>query len=99
MHTLNRYYLVVLCLSVLAGAGCEKESTGAGVSFVPTPLPNTAPKVNAGQDIWVKVPVDSCILTGSAKDAEDNIEKYHWRQISRPQLSHLGSPDLAQTKV
>ena len=96
---------VIVCFTALLGlfsmAGCKKETT-ANSSLPPGPsLPplasNSAPKANAGVDILVILPVNSCVLYGSTSGS--NIKSYAWKKISGPSTYILESPDSLGTKV
>jgi pectate lyase len=48
------------------------------------PIANQAPRVDAGADISVNLPVDSVILKGIASDADGKIVSYEWNKLSGP---------------
>ena len=94
------YLLMVVTTGVVTLAGCEKDSTAAqGTLLPPAPVKNTAPRPYAGTDIWVVVPADHCTLSGSAIDAENNVDRYFWKQVAGPLSSIIESPNSIQTRV
>ena len=107
---MRRFYpclLMALTISVISVASCEKETpvlqvvTPPPTPTPPTPPPptNTAPLCFAGEDIWVVEPDNFCILTGSASDRENNIEKYEWKQVAGPLSGNIETPASKETKV
>ena len=102
MRQFYLYALLALSLITLALAGCKKEESVTPTT-APPPIPpyavNTAPTVNAGKDVWLFVPTDTAYLAGLATDAQNNIEKFLWRQISGAQAAVIESPIAMQTKV
>jgi hypothetical protein len=100
MRRFYLYFLTVLAAGAIGLASCEKEAPATQITTTPLPpVINTAPKAYAGQDIWILVPTNSCTLSGSAIDAETNVEKYLWKQVSGPLSCIIESTNSVQTKV
>ena len=110
MRTFYLSVLVVLSLGSLALPGCDKEDPITQTAPTPTPPPqpptpippppaNTAPVAVAGADTWVPLPADSVVLTGASWDAENNVDKYEWRQISGPVKGDAIYPGLKRMRV
>jgi hypothetical protein len=89
------------CVGLIVYCGCSKESSTTRVttSRSPATVVNTPPKVSAGATIQMFLPVDSANLSGSAKDAENNISSYRWDQLSGPNQAMIQTPDSLQTKI
>jgi hypothetical protein len=92
-HVINGLILIV-------NSGCIKEKPTTRVITPPPPtVVNTPPTVYAGVNIGVYLPVDSAFLSGSATDAENNIDSYKWRQLSGPGQAIIYTPDSLKTKI
>ena len=73
-------FLLILVVILFVSPGCKKDTE---IDFTPTPpiqppppsvpVVNTAPYVSTGSDIFIKSPIDTCSLIGSAFDDNDNI--------------------------
>jgi hypothetical protein len=84
--------VIILVVFVFVIAGCKKEST----SLITR---NTPPKANAGSDIQVNLPANSCVLAGSAQDDENNIDVILWKKVSGPASFYIENPGLLSTSV
>jgi hypothetical protein len=60
---------------------------------------NIPPKVNAGTDMVITLPVDSIELTGSGSDTDGSIVSYAWRNTIGPSSFIIEKPGEAVTKV
>jgi len=78
MKKINYPRLVLFALLVLVNINCKKDIIGS------PPQTNSAPVVNAGTDIRLEIPLTHTLLTGTANDANGNIEEYNWRKIAGP---------------
>lgn len=97
MRRFYLYFLAVISTGVLALISCEKESPATGATA--TPPTNTAPRVNAGHDVWIALPANNGTLNGSASDLEYNIEKILWQKVSGPPSFVFEKPNSVVTKV
>lgn len=61
------------CLLLLISAGCKKDTTE-----------NTAPHVYSGDNQFLFLPANSCLLKGESFDMQNNIQRYSWRKIAGP---------------
>ena len=77
---------LITVIILLLSWGCNKEG-------------NTPPRVEAGPNIHVFLPLDSAFLNGSTSDAENNIESCRWSQFSGPGLAIIPTPDSFKTKI
>ena len=98
MKKINLVQYLVFIMIILLNTDCKKETPLSSPLSNPSPS-NTAPKANAGQNIQVLLPVDFCLLSGSASDAESNIKSYTWKKISGPTICILENPDSLVTTV
>lgn len=57
------------------------------------------PTANAGGDIWLITPSNSCTLYGSASSGSSSIKGYEWKKISGPASYSIESPDSLRAKV
>jgi hypothetical protein len=81
--------LVIILLATLGFTACKK------IQF-----DNYAPVANAGRDTVIILPVNSCLLDGSAStDKENNIVSYHWKLVAGPSGVNIAKPNSPQTKV
>lgn len=94
---------VLLPVAILfLNTNCKKEppyANATGVVVPPPPIVNTAPKVKEGGDEYVFLPANSCILTGSAVDKENNIHRVLWSKISGPSSFEIENPNSLSTRV
>jgi hypothetical protein len=94
---------VLLPVAILfVNANCKKEppyATATGVVVPPPPTVNTAPKVTGGADEYVFLPANTCYLTGSAFDKENNIQKVLWSKIAGPSSFVIENPNSFSTTV
>jgi hypothetical protein len=99
MKKLHLIPLLILFLNV----GCKKDPSISSPPPIQTPPPvnsaNTAPYVSTGNDIFIVLPSDSCVLKGSAYDENDNICKYLWKQVSGSSTVVIETPDSLTTKL
>ncbi len=63
------------------------------------PAVNIPPKVSAGVNQTITLPVNNIILTGSASDADGQIANYLWENISGPSDYKIETPNSAVSKV
>jgi hypothetical protein len=63
------------------------------------PVPNVAPKANAGADKTITLPVAVLSLTGSGTDTDGSITGYAWSRISGPATGTISAPTAATTTV
>ena len=64
--------------------------------------PNSEPVANAGPNITITLPKNSTTIEGSAKDDDDDIDRYRWRQVSGPTdatLEDVNKPTLIVKKL
>ena len=100
MKKINLIQYLLFIMVILINANCKKEMQSGETIIINTPTPvNTAPIVKTGNDIQVVLPVDSCILSGSAWDGESNIKSYRWEKISGPLSYTFENQDSRSTKV
>jgi hypothetical protein len=94
--------LTLTALTIVA-SGCsgptQPAAVGATVQRPTTGADNTAPRVNAGLDMWVPSPGNFVMLEGFADDAERNIERFLWTKVSGPPSYSIESPELRRTRV
>lgn len=60
-----------------------------------TPTPNQVPKVNAGTDVAITLPVNAVQLNGSASDPDGSIQSYSWGKVSGPNLYTITNATIA----
>lgn len=61
---------------------------------------NTPPLANAGNDIIIRLPVDSVMLDGSASyDPDGKVGEYLWTQLSGPSASEIIASQHVKTNV
>jgi len=82
-------------LLFLINTACNKEDTISQAS----PQPNTKPIVYAGQDQTIFLPASAVTLTGSATDAERNINSYVWKQVNGSATAKIEMPQSLTTRV
>ena len=70
--------------------GCKKDNNAV------TPRP---PVVDAGSAQTIKLPLDSVMLTGSAKAVDARVVAYEWSEVSGPNIPAIVSPGLPATEV
>lgn len=61
--------------------------------------PNTAPVVDAGNNVTITLPVNTVQLNGSVFDAESNVQTISWTQQSGPAGAIIATPGTAVTSV
>jgi hypothetical protein len=64
------------------------------VTLKVNPVPNAIPKVNAGADKVITLPVNSITLTGTASDSDGTISSYLWTKQSGPSATMSGTTGL-----
>jgi hypothetical protein len=90
---IKRLYPSLILAAVVIFAACAKSNNNPS-----TPLP-PAPKVNAGPDQTIALPVDSVTLTGSAHDSVSGITGYSWTEISGPNTPLIVTDGNPTTQV
>jgi hypothetical protein len=94
-NTMRAPVLFLICLySTFVHAGTIRTETR-----LKSRVENILPVANAGQDIVLTLPVNSCILSGTANDEDGSIALYNWVKISGPESGILAQPDSATTTV
>lgn len=94
---------ILITIFLFAGSGCERDSITSTDPPPPPPPPppivNTPPRAYAGQDIWTVVTDGRAALKGSFVDAENNVDRYLWKQVSGPSSGTIEYPGAVETKV
>jgi hypothetical protein len=90
---MNHLYPSLILATVVIVAACNKSNNNPS-----TPLP-PAPKVYAGADQTIFLPVDSVTLTGSAHDSVSKITGYSWTEVSGPNTPLLVTDGNSTTQV
>ena len=93
-----------LIISVVwVNAGCIKDPTEFRSGDPNTPVipiaGNSAPVAYAGEDIFVRTPLNYAKLNGSASDNENNISTVNWAKISGPDSYTFEDQGSVDTKV
>ncbi len=60
---------------------------------------NKPPVANAGQDVSIALPLNTVTLNGSGSDADGNVVKYLWTQVSGPSAATIVSAENASTEI
>ncbi len=92
MKKIHLFKIIILVVIVFVSTNCTKNAPIGNTTAIVAPPPpttpaaaiNTSPKANAGSDKLLILPVNSCLLTGSAYDKENNIQLILWSKISGP---------------
>ena len=84
---------VLLVILFLFNQGCKKDNSGGLFSH------NTAPIVDAGNDIYQIFPITDTILSGKFKDAESNADTYLWKQVYGLVGAVIETPNSITTKL
>jgi hypothetical protein len=69
----------------------------SNVTITVNPVPNQAPKANAGSDQTITLPANFVILFGSGFDTDGTISSYQWTQLSGPSKANIRSSFSAGT--
>jgi dienelactone hydrolase len=76
----------------------DKGATAvSNVTITVNPVPNQAPKANAGSDQTITLPANFVILFGSGFDTDGTISSYQWTQLSGPSQANIRSSFSAGT--
>jgi hypothetical protein len=91
---------VLLGSAILSAGGCKKEMVDTISDSLNLNLLNriTNPMVNAGSDVFVFLPADSCVLYASAY-SKNGIASNVWRKVSGPPSQIISSPDSLSPMV
>ncbi len=92
MKPIRFFRIIVLVVIVFVNAYCKKDS------ITPSAI-NTPPKANAGSDIQVIFPANTCVLVGSALDDDNNIDVILWKKVSGPASFNIDNPGLVSTSL
>ena len=75
--------------------GSGKDTT----TIIVNPTPNLLPKINAGSDEKITLPVNTVTLYGNATDEDGTIASVEWSKISGPNPGQIDNPNSATTTV
>jgi hypothetical protein len=97
---------VLLIIQIFGFVNCKKDdltlqqqSSSSKVSGTIPGKVNTAPKVNAGNDLFIYTMNNDTKLSGSYTDAENNAGELKWKKISGPTGYRLADENSISTKV
>lgn len=87
----------VFQIKITDNDGASDSST---VSVIVADIPNTAPVANAGNNIFITLPVNHAELDGTrSTDADGTISNWHWRKTAGPANFDIASPEDSKTAV
>jgi hypothetical protein len=98
---------VLLIIQIFGFVNCKKDdltlqrrslSSNNTTVTIPDKI-NTAPRVNAGNDLFIYTIDNDTKLTGSYSDAENNVKEVKWTKISGPVAYRLANENSLSTKV
>lgn len=103
VKTLGMNKLLLMPLTILLLMfGCKKENPiNPPPPPPPPPLPAVVnvPHLSPGDNLYLLLPEDSCILKGTIGNADTTIVSHKWEKISGPSSYNIDKPDALLTKV
>lgn len=89
----------VFQLQVSDNSGSTATDDVVVTVHAPIPVPNLAPKANAGPDRTTTLPFNSLLLMGAGSDPDGTITAYNWSYVSGPSSYNIVSPTSVYTSV
>lgn len=89
----------VFQLQVSDNSGASATDDVVVTVHAPVPVPNLAPKANAGPDRVITLPFNSLLLMGAGSDPDGTITAYNWSYVSGPSSYNIVSPASVYTSV